>query len=262
MPGAANIREIAENYLRTLVHESDENFVALVGENAAIEDPRKGRVTGGGETLSQFAHDTKVWLEYRNAKVQFLRTTAADKRVACESILHMHHQGESISLPVGVVVTNNPDGSAEIHVHHTMWPFNRVLKKRLALYPPEHVSEGEHTDVIEEYFEALVEGSVKKILATMEADVYFRESSGPPYVHWGHAPVADYFEKELFSAGAPMIKGETITDDGNCVVMEFTVYGWDGVERDPNDRESGLAVYERSKYGKISAVRIYDEVAF
>lgn len=261
MSKPSSINEIAKNYLHTLVHEDDESLLALVGKGAAIEDPRKGRITGD-DAILQFAHDTKVWLEYRNPRVQFLRTTTTDKRVGCESMLHMKHQGESLSLPVGAVVTSNPDGAAEIHVYHTMWPFNRFLSKRPALFAPDHVPEGEHTDVILDYFDALVEGSVEKILASLEADIYFRESSGPPYVHWGHAPVAKYFEDELFSRGAPMIKGDTITDDGKCVVMEFTVYGWNGVERDPADREAGLAVYERSKYGLISAIRIYDEVEF
>lgn len=256
-----NIKKIGENYLQTLVEKSDENLLELVGEDAAIEDPRKGRVEGK-EAILQFAHDTKVWLEYRNVRFQHLRTTATDKRVGSEDILHMRHQGEDLSLPVSTVVCLHPEtGAPEIHVYHSMWFFNRLLRKRAALFLPDHKPEGEHTDIIAEYFQALSTGSIDNILETVEADVYMREASGPPYVHFGHSEFAVYLEG-LFSRGAPMIKGETITDDGKCVIMEFTVFGWKGVEFDPAEWQPGFAAYERSKYGKICSVRIQDEIDF
>lgn len=256
-----DLKSIADGYLHTLVHESDTSLLTLLGENAAIEDPRKGRISGDNAIL-QFAHDTKTWLEYRKPRVQHLRTTATEHRVCCESMLHMQSQGESLSLPVGTVVSVNPDnGAAEVHVYYTLWPFNRHHSVRPALFPADSAPEAEHSGIILKYFQGLIEGDLDKVLKCFEADIYFREASGPPYVHWGHAPIAEYF-KGLFGHGAPMLKDETITDDGQCVVMEFTVFGWNGVTRKPENYEAGLAVYERSRGGLMSAIRIYDDVDF
>ena len=260
MQQQCELRKIAENYLHTLVHEDNESLLELVGNSAAIEDPRKGRVTGS-DAIMQFAHDSKTWLEYRKPRVQHVRTTATPERVCCETMLHMQSQGENISLPVGTVVSKHPEtGAAEVHVYYTLWPFNHHHSVRPALFSDPN-PEGEFSGIIAKYFEGLIEGNLEKVLECFEADIYFREASGLPYVHWGHAPVAEYF-KGLFSRGAPMLRHDTITDDGRCVVMEFTVIAWNGVERDPAHHEAGLAVYERSEDGLMRAIRIYDDVDF
>ena len=39
-----------------------------------------------------------------------------------------------------------------------------------------------------------------------------------------------------------MLREDTVTDDGRCAVMEFTVFGWNGkVWEDPATYHAGLA---------------------
>ena len=67
----------------------------------------------------------------------------------------------------------------------------------------------------------------------------------------------------MFHNGAPMLREDTITDDGRCAIMEFTVIGWNGKEwDDPSKYHAGLACYERSNEGLMRAIRIYDDVDF
>ena len=175
--------------------------------------------------------------------------------------MHIRKDDEYLQLPVGTVVSNSGDSDGiAVHVYYTQWPFNKGHTKRHALFT-EPQTDAEHTGVILEYFQSLVSGDLKKTLECFEADIYFREASGPPYTHWGTEAVKQYF-MGLFEKGAPMIRDDTIIDDGRCAVMEFTVVGWNGVPREPGDYEAGLAVYQRSADELIASIRIYDDVDF
>ena len=251
---------VAEAYLHTLISASGEDLVRLVGADASIDDPHLGSISQP-DRIIEFSRNFKDWLAEAELETERLRTTAADGQVCCEDILHIRGPQGYLQLPVGTVVSSAIDTGANIiHVYYTQWPFYQRHSVRPALYTESQTLE-HHRDVIHAYFEGLASGDLEQTLNCFEADIYFREASGPPYVHWGTNAVRKYFQG-LFKKGAPMLRDDTIIDDGRCAVMEFTVIGWNGIERDPQQYEAGLAVYQRSSDGLISAIRIYDDVDF
>lgn len=260
MSNQNNLTNVAESYLRTLVLGTEEELTNLVGENGYIDDPREGSNVGAQE-INKFSRKFKDWLGDAELETEMLRITASDSRVCSEDILHIKRPNEYLQLPVATVISSDTaSGANVVHVYYTQWPFNKHHSVRPGLYSePQTVAP--HSDVILKYFESLVSGDIEKTLECFEADIYFREASGPPYVHWGKYAVRQYF-LGLFGKGAPMLRDDTIIDDGRCAVMEFTVVGWNGVKREPNQYEAGLAVYQRSNDGLISAIRIYDDVDF
>ena len=262
MTTSNNLVSIAENYLSTVVNNDAKELIALVGAGGAVEDPRFGRIAGEG-SLKEFVFTFQDWLKDFSPRVQHLRTTKTEKRVCSEDILHVDFGNEKWELAVGTVVCNHRDsGAAEVHVYYTNWPFNNHSHShRPALFDkPE--PDLEHTDVILKYYQCLMTGNLERLATCFEADIYFREPSGPPYVHWGINNVIEYF-KGLFGKGAPMLREDTITDDGRCAIMEFTVFGWNGKEwKDPAAYHAGLACYERSNDGLMHCIRIYDDVDF
>lgn len=62
--------------------------------------------------------------------------------------------------------------------------------------------QAEFEGVILDYVRSLLSGDLEKIRQSFEADIYFREASGPPYFHWGRNAVVNYF-KGLFANGHP-----------------------------------------------------------
>jgi len=249
---------IAEHYLVTLIGGDGDALVKTVGAGATIDDPHCGRITGT-DGVRAFSKDFNEWIEGYDARVEHVRTTGSDERVCSEAVLHLNVGDKPVQLPVATVVSS--DGTtARIHVYYTKWPFTETHSVRAGLFAKPETN-AEHTDVILRYFECLNTGDIERLMTCFEADIYFREASGPPYVHWGTAAVRNYF-LGLFGKGAPMLRDDTILDDGRCVVMEFSVIGWNGIPREPDDWEAGLAVYERSEEGLMRAIRIYDDVDF
>lgn len=195
-------------------------------------------------------------------RVEHLRTTATDHRVISEDILHIDNHGERWELPVAVVVAKDAEsGAFRVHVYYTSWPFNKKHSVRRNLYTESQPGNAPFEGAIKTYVQSLLSADLERIRESFEADIYFREPSSVPYTHWGKNSVVEYF-KGLFGKGAPMLRDETVTDDGRTVVMEFSVIGWNGKERPADRCEAGLAVYERSREGRICGIRIYDDVEF
>lgn len=245
---------MSERYLELLLAGDVDGIAGLFGGEPLIEDPREGRVAGRAGVEALVA-STESWLAGRDPSVQHLRTTRGERRTVSEHVLH----AGAIELPVGVVAVPGDGGVAELHVYHTMWPFNGGHTVRPHFVEPDPGAE--LRDVIAQFAKCLGSGDVDGAQRLFEADLYMREASGPPYVHWGSRDVRGYFEG-LFAGGALGIQKNTVTDDGRCACMEFTVVGWGG-ERWPAERhQAGLSVYERGDAGRLRAIRIYDDVAF
>lgn len=256
-----HLTTIAENYLATAVNKSAGDLAALVGREGLVADPRFG-IISGEPSLKEFSHTFQNWLKNYSPRVQHLRTTATEKRVCSEDILFVDLGHEKWELAVGTVVANQESGKGvRVHVYYTNWPFKHAHSLRPALFDKPEPGP-KHTGVIQRYFESLITGDLEKLATCFEADIYFREPSGPPYTHWGTHAVIEYF-KGLFSNGAPMLREDTVTDDGRCAIMEFTVFGWNGkVWEDPATHHAGLACYQRSADGLMQCIRIYDDVDF
>lgn len=256
------LQKIAESYLSTVVNQDAGAVIALLGKDAIVEDPRFPGNTGESD-LRTFVSNFQEFFKPMSPRVEFLRTTVAQERVLCESILHVDHKGENWELPVGTVVANDREtGATRVHVYYTSWPFHKKHSFRPALYKKPQPNRAEFKGSLLTYIQSLLTADLVKIRNAFEADIYFREASGVPYTHWGKNSVVDYF-KGLFAKGAPMLRDDTVNEGGRTVFMEFSVIGWNGKKWPEEKWEAGLAVYERtSPDGLMRGIRIYDDVDF
>lgn len=251
---------VAENYLSIVINEDANALLNLVGQDGIVEDPRFPGNRGESD-LRDFIIKFQGFFSPMSPQVEHVRTTATDQRVISEDMLHINNNGENWELPVATVVANDPESGIRVHVYYTNWPFNKKHTARRNLFNEPQPNQAEFEGAILNYVQSLLTGDLDKIRDSFEADIYFREPSGVPYTHWGRNSVVNYF-KGLFANGAPMLRDDTVTDDGRTVVMEFSVIGWDGKPRPADRWEAGMAVYERSRDGLMCAIRIYDDVAF
>lgn len=255
------LTHVAESYLFTLVEGNADTMVDLVGKDGVVEDPRFPGNKGEAQ-IRNFVAGFQDFVASMSPRVEHLRTTATDHRVISEEILHLNNGGEQWELPVAVVVAKDAEtDTLKVHVYYTSWPFNKKHSVRRNLYTEPQPGNAPFEGAVLTYVQSLFAGDLEKIRESFEADIYFREASGVPYTHWGRNSVVEYF-KGLFANGAPMLRDDTVTDDGRTVVMEFTVIGWNGRERPADRWEAGLAVYERSREGRLCGIRIYDDVEF
>ena len=264
MATTEQLQKIAESYLVTVVNEDANTLVALLGKNAIVEDPRYPGNKGESDLRSLVAK-FQEFFNPMSPRPEFVRTTVAQEqgRVLCESMLHVDNKGEKWALPVGVVASNDPEGgAARVHVYYTSWPFNKHHSIRSALYTHPQPKNAEFKGQLRTWIQSLRAGDIETASGTWEADIYMREASGLPYLHWGKIAFANYL-KGLFAAGAPMIIPSTVNEGGRIVFMEFTFAGWGRVKRPEEQYECGLAVYEcTSPEGLLRAIRIYDDIAF
>ena len=98
--------------------------------------------------------------------------------------------------------------------------------------------------------------NVDAIVATFDLDGYFREPSGEPWVHRGHADLRK-FMTQILAAGGVGIDHTTVTDDGKTCAIEFNAVRFGKHALTP---QAGLAIYERGPTGRLRAARIYDDV--
>lgn len=256
----SGISGILESYLPLLLERDVDGLVRMFSAaEPVINDVRDGHVEGRAG-VEHLVESTAKWLEGKRAEVQHLRTTHGAKRSISEEILHVDLFGRKIELPVGVLALKDTAGGIiAIHIYYTLWPFKHRHTVRRAFVGPE--ADAKHTGVVQSFVMNLGVGDIAGALEMFEPDLYMREASGPPYVHWGRADLASYFVG-LFAQGAPMLQKNTVTDDGRCAAMEFAVVGWAGKSWPKELHQAGLAVYERGESGLLRAIRIYDDVDF
>ena len=262
MANIEELQKIAESYLSTVLGKDADSLTALLGSDAIVEDPRCPGARGD-EGVRRLVADFQGFFQPMFPRVERLRTTVAPGRVLCEETLHLSHEGQKWELPVGVVTSNDrTSGAVRVHVYYTSWPFRKRHSVRPALFSDQEPNRAEFKGSLLVYLQSLLTADLDKIRDAWEADIYFREASGVPYIHWGKNALVEYF-KGLFANGAPMIRDDTVNEGGRTVFMEFTVFGWNGQPWKHSDQQGGLAVYERtSQDGLMRAIRIYDDVDF
>jgi len=226
---------------------------AFAGE-PAVDDPMGGRVRGE-DALGAFVAERRRWLAERRARVESLRTTRGPARTIWEGMLHLRLPDRAIDLPVAVVGDRGGPGRVRaLRVYHSLWPLEGHHRVRPPLLPADPAAA--FTGAVAGYQRALEAGDVDGAVAAFEPDGSFREPSGEPYVHRGHAALHAFLH-EILGAGGIGLEHATITDDGTACALEFNAVRFGRRTLPP---QAGLAVYERGASGLIHAARIYDDV--
>jgi hypothetical protein len=220
----------------------------------SIDDPFAGAVRGDA-ALDAFVSERHAWLAARAARLTPGPITRAGGRTVVEAVLRLRQDGRDIDLPIAVVGDDAAGGQVRgLRVYHSFWPLEGKHRVRAPLLPADpnaHV-----TGAVADYQRALAAGDVDAIVATFEADGYFREPSGAPWVHRGQAELRK-FMTQILGAGGIGIEHATVTDDGTICAIEFNAVRFG---KQPLAPQGGLAIYERGPGGRLRAARIYDDV--
>ena len=207
----------------------------------SIDDPFAGAVRGAA-ALDAFVAERHAWLAARAARLSPGPITRAAGRTVVEAVLHLHHEGRDVDLPIAVVGDDAPDGRLRaLRVYHSASGRSRATTASArrccgAIRPRTS------TGAVAEYQRALAAGDVDAIVATFEADGYFREPSGEPWVHRGPAELRK-FMTQILGAGGIGIDHATVTDDGKTCAIEFNAvrFGKHALTPRPASRSTNAA---------------------
>ena len=251
-PSAATMA--TEAYLGRLIAGDRTAIAGAFSGPPAIDDPFGGAVLGD-VALDAFVAQRRAWLAVRAARVTAGPTTRAAGRTVVEAVLHLHHEGHDVDLPIAIVGDDASDGRLRaLRVYHSFWPLEGHHRVRAALLRRDPAALT--TGAVAEYQRALAAGDVDAIVATFEPDGYFREPSGEPWVHRGPVELRK-FMTQILAAGGIGIDHTTVTDDGKTCAIEFNAVRFGKHALTP---QAGVAIYERGPTGRLHAARIYDDV--
>ena len=253
--GGAAASRATEAYLGRLLAGDEAAIAADFHGQAEIDDPFAGAVRGA-EALDRFVSDRHAWLTARGARLTPGPVTRAAGRTVVEAALRLHHDGRDIDLPIAVVGEEDARTGRlrALRVYHSSWPLEGAHRVRPPLLPADPGAQV--AGAVADYQRALAAGDVDAIVATFEADGYFREPSGEPYLHRGQAALRT-FMTQILGAGGIGIEHATVTDDGTTCAIEFNAVRFG---KRPITPQAGLAIYQRGPSGRLHAARIYDDV--
>jgi hypothetical protein len=259
----SRLADVAESFVPALVAGDGEKLAELIGPHGKIEDFKFGRIEGSG-SAANLATQFQEWMsEWTIEKSLHVRTTDAGSRVISEDIIFAESpSGEKIEWPFATVACESSDNdSRELFIYYTIWPILKRHTKRPVIFDRPEI-DTKPSPLLQKYHKCLTSGDIDGLYDVLAADVYIRESSGPPYTHLGITDVIKYFTDSLFKDGAPLMRSERLTSDGRCTFIEFTVIGWNGKEWPESDHQAGAGIWELNADSKLSAIRVYDDIEF
>jgi limonene-1,2-epoxide hydrolase len=218
-----------------------------------IHDPRAG-VVSGHRQLRSFLRDNRSWLAEHQARIETMASTTVGPRAVVELLAHVEHDGREVPWPIAVVAESPDDRSVVFRTYCSQWPVDGRRHVRPPVFEPGHAEPG---DVVGRYLAALAEGDTDSIVKTFVADGYVAEPIGPNYLHRGADELRSFYTGTFSAGGGIGLQPCTMIDDGVRCALEYNCLTWGSHAVPP---QAGIAVYERSPDGLLSAVRLYDDV--
>ena len=218
-----------------------------------VYDPRAGEVRGHRQ-LRHFVRENQAWLAERHARAERVAATATAGRAVVELLAHLDEGPGQVAWPVAVVAESHDDRSVVFRSYCSQWPVDGRRHLRPAILAPMTESPA---DVVGRYQVALAQGDVEAITETFASDGYLREPIGPHATHRGASELRRFFTR-CFSAGGGIDRQQCVlTDDGQRCAVEYTCARWGRHALAP---QAGICVFERSRDGRLAAVRVYDDI--
>ena len=142
-----------------------------------------------------------------------------------------------------------------IRVYHSLWPLTGGHEVRAPLLEADASIELDGAPA--DYQQGLAAGDAETVVGAFEPDAVVREPSGGPFTYRGedHHKIYDLM---FANGGGIPLEFCTATDDGVACAIEYNCVRW-GTDAIPP--QAGVAVYERGSSGRLTAARIYDDVA-
>jgi hypothetical protein len=181
-------------------------------------------------------------------------STVTGGRAVVELLAHLTHDGREVAWPVTVVAETLDELSVVFRTYYSQWP----ITGRHHIRHPILKSGQPHTgDVVGRYQAALDAGDAEAIVRTFASDGYFREPSGPQYVHRGTGELRSFFTMFFSAGGGIGLQHCTVTDDGvRCAPgIQLRPLG------EPRSPAPGGNRHLRAWPGRpVAAARVYDDV--
>ena len=220
-----------------------------------VHHPVRGRIKGA-RAFTALVAETREWLADRNVEIEDAGRVHTERHGFEEVVLHLDGHDGRVALPLALVADRRGDKRIEeLRMYFSSWPLSRAHANR----PPLLQSDPElHLDgVVAEYQRALAAGDVEAVVATFEPDGYAREPAGGRSVHRGADGLRSFYERLFSNGGGIPLEHCAAIDDGHKCALEYNVERWGRTELPP---QAGVAVYERSPNGMLTAARIYDDI--
>jgi len=245
---------IAVSYFAGLMAGEIDALTRSFAGEPELHHPIRGRVRGA-RAFSEFAAETKTWLEQRNATIEDVGVIVSERRGVEEVLLHLGGEAGQVDLPVAIVADRQPDRRIdELRIYFSTWPLTGRHANRPPLLQPDRKLR--EPDVVGEYQSALAGGDLDAIMAAFEPGAYAREPAGGRYIHEGPEGLREFYGQLFSNDGGIPLEHCTVTDNGSACALEYNVVRWGRTELPP---EAGIAVYVRGENGGLAAARIYDD---
>lgn len=206
-----------------------------------VFDPVRGRIKGVPAFTAFVAH-THEWLVQRSVRVEALRHVIFDGGCFEEVVLHVDRAAGQVALPFAIITDRQADERIdEVRVYRSTQPLMGPHSTRAPLMQPDP---GIHIpDVVAEHQRALAAGDVDAILATFE--------------HAGEEALPSFYERMLANGWGVGQEHCAIVGDGRTYALEYNVVRLGSANVPP---QAGVAVFVLGESGKLSAVRVYDDI--
>jgi len=249
-----NLKKIIKEYFTILKKEDINNLSSILNNECILYTPFEGEIKGRNNIKKYFINQ-KEWLNSKKAKVDVINTIENNYRIIVEFIIFYDKQEKSIELPAVAVLDIDNKSINSIRIYHTTLP---ITGEHVIIQPGlEPEPSLDDPDIISLFIQGIKNGDIDFILSLFEDDAYIQEPSGSKFRHHGKMNIEKFYNFALRNGGIPLKKC-TSTYDGKNFALEYIFEEWENKKFKPH---AGIAVYEISESGKISAIRIYDDLS-
>ncbi|MFC1408249.1 nuclear transport factor 2 family protein [Streptacidiphilus sp. N1-12] len=220
-----------------------------------VDEPEHGRTTDRAAVV-ELLSSSAAWLRKTNAEVELIDSFSVGDRGVVEAeivIDHPERGGERTLLPV-VALAESHGGSATVRLYYSHWPLSGVNRLRPAILP---AGAALPDDSVAVYFRSLAAGDAAGLVTAFAPGGTFREPSGGLFLHHGTEEIGPFFEGFFGYVGGIGLDICAVTDDGTHCAVEYICTNWGANRLVP---QAGLGVYQRGPDGRLTAVRLYDDV--
>ncbi|PWJ36029.1 nuclear transport factor 2 family protein [Sediminitomix flava] len=253
-----NIKAKIKQYYSLILQGDYQSLEQFFHSEPRINTPQHGEVVGRAAFMA-YVKDRQQWLNAHNSSCDIVSVIETENRIVVEVklLLTLKEPTESdlVELPVSVTADIRDGKILYLRSYHSTLPLSGTNHIRKPILRTKEKLE--EPEVIQNYFVSLRHGSEQEILNLFSEKAYIREPIGDAFVHQGKEEREVYFQNVLAKGGV-QLKECTTTFDGKQLAVEYVCDQWGRNKLEP---QAGMAIYELDQDNKISAVRIYDDIA-
>jgi hypothetical protein len=220
-----------------------------------LRHPIRGEIVGV-RAFEDFVADMGRWFAAHDASAGEPDIVITEPRGFEEVLIGFDTDAGRVQLPHALIVEHDAkERIEELRIYFSSWPYTGRHTNRAPLLPPD--SGLPLPDVVDEYQRALAGGDLDTIVEAFEPDGYAREPAGAEYVHRGSKELRDFYQRQFSNGGGIRQELCSIVEGDQLCALEYNLGHWGETELQPS---AGVAAYARGDGGRLTAVRIYDDV--